>query len=402
MLHGSVLRNAALVVLSFLAVFGAFAEDPNPPTIHSASGAWPIRRQWTPAETQHYARWVENIYFMKTRGTVEQRTAKLERILTDPEMNLLENPQFAGEGSNPQLPAGVIRSMHHLMDCGKFTAFIPAYYAYRRALPWMSTVVTSGKGDIRTSPSNIPVGSVNSFEYRSVGEFFKNAVGWFISGNYRVNLNERRAELSDTVPVAINRTYLLPGCINYVDGHCLLLAHVSEYGELYFLNCSTTITRDIFSYNGMNTVSGRIVLTTCAGSVIVPRRDVTVTKSPSAIPSGAARFGCISHNGSGYCATSAAMRRVCVPDKYCDTTRPVVNNTGYSASTDSADNLYGTPWKRASIAPARCGGGHAPSTSTSCSAMKWSSCSMTHGSSGIVPSVSAAGRRSNAAPSTGR
>ena len=256
MLHGSVLRNAALVVLSFLAVFGAFAEDPNPPTIHSASGAWPIRRQWTPAETQHYARWVENIYFMKTRGTVEQRTAKLERILTDPEMNLLENPQFAGEGSNPQLPAGVIRSMHHLMDGGKFTAFIPAYYAYRRALPWMSTVVTSGKGDIRTSPSNIPVGSVNSFEYRSVGEFFKNAVGWFISGNYRVNLNERRAELSDTVPVAINRTYLLPGCINYVDGHCLLLAHVSEYGELYFLNCSTTITRDIFSYNGMNTVSG--------------------------------------------------------------------------------------------------------------------------------------------------
>ena len=230
---------------------------------------------------------------MKTRGTVEQRTAKLERILTDPEMNLLENPQFAGEGSNPQLPAGVIRSMHHLMDCGKFTAFIPAYYAYRRALPWMSTVVTSGKGDIRTSPSNIPVGSVNSFEYRSVGEFFKNAVGWFISGNYRVNLNERRAELSDTVPVAINRTYLLPGCINYVDGHCLLLAHVSEYGELYFLNCSTTITRDIFSYNGMNTVSGitpRAPIRTtwngcfrgCACCAIPSRKPTPRTRDPCA------------------------------------------------------------------------------------------------------------------------
>ena len=35
---------------------------------------------------------------------------------------------------------------------------------------------------------------------------------------------------------------------------------------------------------GMNTVSGRIVVTTFAGSVIVPRRDVTVTRSPSATP----------------------------------------------------------------------------------------------------------------------
>lgn len=256
MVHGSVSRLAASLMVSCLSVLGAFAEDPNPPSIHSTSGAWPIRRQWTPAETHHYARWVENVYLMKTRGTVEQRTAKLQRILTDPEMNLLENPEFAGKGANPQLPAPVIRAMHHLMDCGKFTAFMPAYYAYRRALPWMSTVVTAGQGDIRTSPSNIPVGSVNSFEYRSLSDFFNHSVGWFISGNYRVNLNERRAEWSDTVPVAINREYLLPGCINYVDGHCLLLAHISEYGELHFLNCSTTITRDIFSYNGMNTVSG--------------------------------------------------------------------------------------------------------------------------------------------------
>ncbi len=55
----------------------------------------------------------------------------------------------------------------------------------------------------------------------------------------------------------------------------------------------------------MNTVSGRIVLTTWAGSVIVPRRDVTVTRSPSATPSGSASCGCISHSGSGYWATSA-------------------------------------------------------------------------------------------------
>lgn len=252
--RGSYIAAAVFVALAFMS--SAAAADPNPPSIHSTSGAWPIRRQWTPAETQHYAKWVENIFLMKTKGSVEQRTAKLERVLTDPEMNLLENPQFAGEGANPQLPRSVIRNMHGMMDCGKFTAFVPAYYAYRRALPWMTAVVTSGKGDIRTSPFNIPVRSVNSFEYGSVGRFFGDAVGCFISGNYRVNLNGRNAHLSDTVPVALNREYLIPGCMNYVDGHCLLLARVSEYGELHFLHCSTTHTRDIFSYNGMNTVTG--------------------------------------------------------------------------------------------------------------------------------------------------
>ncbi|MBI5091630.1 MAG: hypothetical protein HZB26_04205 [Candidatus Hydrogenedentes bacterium] len=228
----------------------------NPPSIHSASGAWPIRRQWTRDETLHYAQWVEHVFEMKTRGSVEQRTAKLERVLTDPEMNLLEDTTFRGEGSNPQLSPGVIRTMHGLMDCAKFTAFMPAYYAYRRGLPWMTSAVASGHGDIRTSESNTPVGCVNSFTSGSPGAFFMAAVGGFISGNYRVNIDGKNAGLSDTVPVAINRTYLTPGCINYVDGHCLLLSRVTEYGELCFLNCSTTATRDIFSYNGMNTVTG--------------------------------------------------------------------------------------------------------------------------------------------------
>ncbi|NCQ29229.1 MAG: hypothetical protein GW802_17650, partial [Armatimonadetes bacterium] len=72
--------------------------DPNPPSVHSNQGAWPIRRQWNVAETQHYAEWVQRIYYMKTKGNVDQRTAKLEHILTDPEMNLLLDPEFAGQG----------------------------------------------------------------------------------------------------------------------------------------------------------------------------------------------------------------------------------------------------------------------------------------------------------------
>ena len=88
----------------------------------------------------------------------------------------------------------------------------------------------------------------------------------------------------------------------------------------------------------MNTVSGRMVVTTWAGSVISPRRDVTVTRSPSATPRRSARLGCISHSGSGYWSTSPAIRRVWVPDRYWLTTRPVVSQTGYSSSTTSADS----------------------------------------------------------------
>jgi hypothetical protein len=262
MISWTFFKNTAVRgLLSVLALgccgWAAAGQDPNPPSIHGG-GAWPIRRQWTPAETQHYAQWFERMYDRKAGGTVDQRTAKLARLLTDPDMNLLLDPEFLGQGGNPQLPDGVIRTCNSMIDCAKFTAFVPAYYAYRRALPWMTTFVASGERgvDIRISKYNIPVGGASSFASGSVGGFFTDAVGGFISGNYRVNLNGKNAGQSDTVPVALNRNSLMPGCINYLDGHCLVLAKVTEYGELAFLNCSTTKTRDIFSYNGMNTVGG--------------------------------------------------------------------------------------------------------------------------------------------------
>ncbi len=250
--------SIGVALLAVLTIAGlAAAQDPNPPSIRSDGGAWPIRRQWTPAETRHYAEWVENVFNLKTKGNVDQRTAKIERILTDPEMNLLLQPAFLGEGSNPQLPLGIIRSINSSLDCGKFTAFMPAYYAYRRALPWMVSFVASGdRQDIRISAFNIPSGSMSNFNTPSLTAFFLDGVNHFSSGNYRVNLNARNAQQSDTLPVALNRQFLMPGCPNYLDGHCLLLAKVTEYGELCFLNCSTTDTRDIFTYNGMNAVGG--------------------------------------------------------------------------------------------------------------------------------------------------
>lgn len=247
---------AAVMVLAEGAAEAQRHVDPNPPSIHSTRGAWKHVRQWTPEETRHYARWIEHIYDKKTTGTIEQRMAKVYDIILDPEMNLLEDPDFCGAGCNPQMPRGLLRQINNVIDCGKFTAFMPAYYAYRRGLPWMSNYVRSSGGDVRTAAYTIPSGAANSFTSPSLNHFFLNAIRGFISGNYRVELDSPNAGQSDTLPVAIDPDFLLPGVVNYIDGHCLLLAKVDEYGELKFLNASMTVTRDIYSYNGLNTVAG--------------------------------------------------------------------------------------------------------------------------------------------------
>lgn len=233
----------------------AFALDPNPPTLKSSGGAWPITRQWTPAETSHYAKWMERLFLSKQNAGPEQRMAKIEQLLTDPQMNLLLDPAFRGEGSNPTIPRSILRMAHSVLDCGKLTTFLPAYYAYCRGLPWMVTYVASGGGDVRTSKFNVPTGTTSNLESGSLNGFFQ-AVLTLSSGNYRVPPNGRNAQLSDSVPVALDPKYLKPGCAMYTDGHCLLLANVTEYGELQFINASTTNTRDIFTYNGMNVVNG--------------------------------------------------------------------------------------------------------------------------------------------------
>ena len=112
-----IMRHMQLMVPALLMAGGvAFAEDINPPTLHSEGGAWPIRRQWTQAEVQHYAQWVEHLFEKKTTGTPEQRAAKIERMMTDPDMNLLEQPEFLGEGGNPQVPDSVLRGVHVIIN----------------------------------------------------------------------------------------------------------------------------------------------------------------------------------------------------------------------------------------------------------------------------------------------
>ena len=249
---------AALAVLFLLATAGpARAEDPNPPSIKSTRGAWPLYRQWNRAEVGHFAKWIENIYLVKANGALKQRLAKIEGILTDPEINLLLDPAFGGEPLNPQISLPLIRAMHSVIDCGKLTVALSTYYAYRRGLPWMVNHVRAFDGsDLRTAPSTIPVGAMNAFNYADADAFFTDAVTGLCTGNFRVEPFCDSKVLSDTAPVAIERRYLTPGCLFYLDGHVLILAHITKYGEPLFLDATTASSRDVYTHNGFNAVTG--------------------------------------------------------------------------------------------------------------------------------------------------
>src|SRR5680860_1098400 len=63
-------------------------------------------------------------------------------------------------------------------------------------------------------------------------------------------------------------------------------------------------------WNGMNTVSGRMLLVMRAGAALLPRDDVTRTWSPESRPSRGASGGCSSPRASGAVRLSPALRRV--------------------------------------------------------------------------------------------
>jgi hypothetical protein len=258
-MHAHRLRTAAVAVLLMgVSLCGLVrAEDVNPASIHSKGGAWPLYRQWNTAETRHFAEWIGNIYEKKVGGTTEQRLAKLERVLTDPEMNLLFDPAFAGEPSNPQVDMDSIRAMHGIVDCQKLMVSLTAYYSCRRGLPFMvSHVRAVDGGDLRTADCTIPVGGTSCFDYDSPRQFFVDCVTGTNTGNLRVEPFGKNAGLSDTCPVAIDREHLLPGCVYYLDGHVLVLASVDEHGEPRFLDATVAVSRDLYTFNGMNAVSG--------------------------------------------------------------------------------------------------------------------------------------------------
>lgn len=223
-------------------------------------GAWPILRDWTPAEVRHRAAWFEHLYRMKTEGTARQRTARLVDVLTDPEMNLLLDPAFAGEPCNPEIDEATLRSIHGVLDCAKFAQVMQAYYAFRRGLPWMVSRIGIGQGtNVRFSEFNLARGGFSNLDFPNPGAFLRAAVNGFVTGNLRIEPMSKGWEHTDTVPVALDPRYLLPGTLYYTDGHVSVVSRVDAYGGVYFLDASLAATRDIradFGHYALTGVTG--------------------------------------------------------------------------------------------------------------------------------------------------
>jgi len=249
------LTGLALVAGTLLATTAT--ADPNPASIRGEDGAWPLYRQWTPAEVDHYAKWIEHLYDRKLNGPREQQLAKIEGVLTDPEVNLLLDPAFLGTPSNSQLDEATMRNVHQIIDCGKLTIVLGAYYAYRRGLPWMATRVRAVDGsDVRTAPHNIPTGDTSCRAYPTPYDFITDATRAFNTGNYRVEPHRETSELSCTAPIAIDPRHLKPGSLFYMDGHVLILAKVDPFGGMEFLDATVSPTRDLYTHHRLNAVTG--------------------------------------------------------------------------------------------------------------------------------------------------
>jgi len=110
--------------------------------------------------------------------------------------------------------------------------------------------------DTRTADSTIPTGASSCLDYDSAKKFFADCVKGVCTGNMRVEPFGKNAEQSDSCPVAIDREHLIPGCVYYLDGHVLVLAQVDEHGEPRFLDATVAVSRDLYTFNGMNAVSG--------------------------------------------------------------------------------------------------------------------------------------------------
>jgi len=206
-----------------------------------AGQAWHHIRHWDYQEFQKYSQWVANIYEFKANGTWKQKGARINRVFADDEMNLLNNPDFL-ENGNPQLTNSQLSSLNAVTHCGSFPKLMWLYYAYRRGLPaTVAKIQMKRGGDIRYSLGNHPVRQVRSMPFDGdFREFINDAIAGgdggynFVSGNFRT---APFLEETDSVPIAIDRKFLMPGSMCYnANGHCLLVGKLDDSGEVHFLD----------------------------------------------------------------------------------------------------------------------------------------------------------------------
>ena len=198
-------------------------------------------REWNADEIKKYSEWVSNLYKIKSEGTSKQKTARLSKMFSDDEMNLLNHEDFLEEG-NPQISNSDLGIFDATCHCGSFPKLLHVYYANRRGLPEIITKINPGEGgDIRYTAGNHPVDFVRSMPFEgSFGDFVLDGItsrggGYnFLTGNFRTAPD---LEDTDSYPIEISRDFIVPGSLGYnVDGHGLVVTKLDDSGEIHFLD----------------------------------------------------------------------------------------------------------------------------------------------------------------------
>ena len=207
--------------------------------VENSTGAWRIRREWSRSEVSRYARWFENLYEFKTRGSSAQKKYSLSEMLGDSEVNLLLQEGFADDNNDPQLVGSkALARMDSANACGTFPILTYIYYAAVRALPTSLTRIEGTGPDLRYSKGNHPVERFDPVAYASLSSYIDAVFlgdTYYTTGNWRTDPD---LEGTDTVPVLVGRESTIPGLtvLYNPDGHGLVVARVTEMGDVRMLD----------------------------------------------------------------------------------------------------------------------------------------------------------------------
>lgn len=185
--------------------------------------AWPVEREWTPAEERGYSTWVEKI------GATQWRS--INHAFRSAEHNSLYDESD--------------RQINFYADCADLPYVLRGYYAYKRRLPYIFNQVNGGRYTVQPNQTATVVDNL-SFE-GSVQSFFSQIANYVHTGNFRTAPD---ATDSATYPIKITRETLRPGAIFYSpEGHVAAVCQVEDDGTIRLIDGhpDQTVTRIRFS-----------------------------------------------------------------------------------------------------------------------------------------------------------
>ncbi len=184
--------------------------------------AWPSNRSWNGNEELAYSKWI---------GKLGQRSWKsAQKMLHNKSANSLYDP-----------------SDEHLIfraDCGDLPFVLRSYYAYKRQLPFITTIVRGGNYSPTPNPTIAMI--TNQTFQGDARDFFLGLPDMVSTAHLRTDYRQKNTAC---YPIAIDRNALRSGTIFYdPHGHTAVVCAVETDGTIRCIDAhpDQSITRTVF------------------------------------------------------------------------------------------------------------------------------------------------------------